>query len=63
MQKALLDTDMLSEITKAKDEVVVENARSYLARWQRLTFSAVSVMEIVAGYSGYPLTLQSWRDR
>jgi tRNA(fMet)-specific endonuclease VapC len=51
MRKVLLDTYILSEVMKAKDDVVVDNARRYLAHWRRLTFSAVSVMEVVAGYS------------
>lgn len=50
MRRVLLDTDILSEVTKAKDSIVVDNARRYLAKWRRLTFSAISVMEVVAGY-------------
>ena len=51
MRKVLLDTDILSEINKAKDQVVADHTRRYLAHHRRLTFSAVTVMEIVAGYS------------
>ncbi|WP_437573605.1 type II toxin-antitoxin system VapC family toxin [Sorangium sp. So ce887] len=51
MKKALLDTDILSEITKAKSPAVVARARSYVAFHGRFTFSVVSVMEVVAGYS------------
>lgn len=50
MRRVLLDTDILSEITKAKDQSVVDNARRYLATWRRFTFSSISVMEVVAGY-------------
>lgn len=51
MSKVLLDTDILSEINKAKDPIVADNARRYLAEHARLTFSTVTVMEVVAGYS------------
>jgi predicted nucleic acid-binding protein len=51
MSRVLLDTDILSEINKAKDQVVAGHARRYLAQHGRLTFSAVTVMEVVAGYS------------
>ncbi len=50
MRRALLDTDILSGVTKAKDESVVDNARRYLATWRRFSFSSVSMMEVVAGY-------------
>ena len=50
MTKALLDTDILSEIIKSKDLNVVDRARSYLAREGRLTFSSISVMEIISGF-------------
>jgi predicted nucleic acid-binding protein len=49
--KVLLDTDILSEVMKGKDPVVVEHARRYLTDAGQLTFSAMPVMEIVAGYS------------
>jgi predicted nucleic acid-binding protein len=49
--KVLLDTDILSEVMKGKDPVVVAHARPYLARAGRLSFSAMTVMEVVAGYS------------
>ena len=49
--KVLLDTDILSEVMKGKDPVVVEHAQRYLTDAGRLTFSAMSVMEVVAGYS------------
>ena len=50
MTKALLDTDILSEVIKGKDPSVTSKARSYLAREHRLTFSTVSVMEVVSGF-------------
>jgi predicted nucleic acid-binding protein len=51
MTRALLDTDILSEIVKAKNPIVVARARAYQAQYQRFTFSAVSVMEVIAGFS------------
>src|SRR4051812_24097084 len=51
MSRVLLDTDILSEVNKAKDPVVTRHARRYLVDHRRLTFSAVTVMEVVAGYS------------
>lgn len=50
MTKVLFDTDILSEIIKGKDANVAARARSYLARAGRLTFSTISVMEIVSGF-------------
>lgn len=47
--KALLDTDILSEVLKAKDPNVVARARAYLEQHDQFTFSAVTVMEIVTG--------------
>lgn len=50
MTRRLLDTDILSEIIKAKDSTVAANAAAYLAREGRFTTSAVSVAEIVYGF-------------
>ena len=49
MEEAILDTDMLSEVLKRKDLVVLATAESYLAEHQRLAFSATTVFEIVRG--------------
>lgn len=49
MDKMLLDTDMLSEVMKAKDEQVVETAVAYQSIHTQLTTSVVTVMEIVKG--------------
>ena len=51
MSRVLLDTDVLSEVNKARDPTVANHARRYLARHGRLTFSSITVMEVVAGYS------------
>jgi predicted nucleic acid-binding protein len=50
MNKTLLDTDILSEILKARDPNVAAVAARYLAEHQRLTLSVVSVFEIIRGY-------------
>ena len=49
MLKTLLDTDMFSEYLKAKNNVVVTRATAYLVQFNRLTLSAITIMEIVEG--------------
>lgn len=50
MDEALLDTDILSEVIKAKDASLLVKAREYLAQYQRFAFSAMSVYEITRGF-------------
>ena len=50
MNPSLLDTDILSEILKARNPSVVERAKKYQAEYKRLTTSAITVMEIVKGF-------------
>lgn len=50
MNKSLLDTDILSEIIKARDPSVTANANAYLQQLGRFTTSAVSVAEIIYGF-------------
>lgn len=50
MSKALLDTNIYSEVLKAVDPVVTRNAMTYRQAEGVLTVSAVTVMEIVRGY-------------
>jgi tRNA(fMet)-specific endonuclease VapC len=50
MKKVLLDTDILSEVLKAKDLLVQRNAKEYLGAFGRLTVSAITVAEIVKGF-------------
>lgn len=50
MNKALLDTDILSEVERGRNRVVLFRARDYRAEWGVLTISAVTVMEIVHGH-------------
>ena len=49
MNKAIIDTDILSEIGKAKDATVAANAKTYRRSFGHYTFSTVTVMEIVSG--------------
>jgi tRNA(fMet)-specific endonuclease VapC len=50
MNKTLLDPDILSEILKGRDANVAAIAARYLGEHQQLTFSAVTVFEIIRGY-------------
>ncbi len=50
MNRALLDTDIFSEITKGVDQAVAANARTYRKAFRRYTISAVTFMEVVRGY-------------
>jgi tRNA(fMet)-specific endonuclease VapC len=50
LNKALLDTDILSEIGTAKDATVAANAKTYRRSFGHYTFSTVTVMEIVSGF-------------
>lgn len=49
MDKALLDTDMLSEVLKGVDPKVAARAAGYRSSFGRFTISTVSVMEVVKG--------------
>ena len=50
MNKALLDTDILSEIIKGIDPNVARNAAAYYQAFGQFTLSAITVMEIVQGF-------------
>ena len=50
MNKALLDTDILSEIIKGVDQTVAGHATSYRRAFGHYTLSAITVMEIVQGF-------------
>lgn len=49
MPKALLDTDILSELMRDKNEVVRGRANAYLVSEQKLTVSAITVLEVIKG--------------
>jgi hypothetical protein len=46
--KALLDTDILSEVLKSKDRQVLARASAYLAEHGRYTLSTITIMEGVS---------------
>ena len=50
MNKALLDTDIYSEILKSVDPTVTRNATAYRQAHGILTLSAVTVMEVIRGF-------------
>ncbi len=50
MDQVLIDTDILSELLKAKDARVLKHAGGYLANQNRITFSAITLYEIVRGF-------------
>jgi tRNA(fMet)-specific endonuclease VapC len=50
MNKALLDTDTLSEIRKGKNPTIIANARNYRRAYGHYSFATVTVLEIVSGY-------------
>lgn len=58
MDEALLDTDILSEVLKKKDQQVLATARQYLAEHQRLAFSAITAYEIIRGMRANQATRQ-----
>jgi predicted nucleic acid-binding protein len=49
MEEALIDTDILSELLKAKDARVLAKVQQYLAQHGRLTFSSITYYEVVRG--------------
>jgi tRNA(fMet)-specific endonuclease VapC len=49
MDETLLDTDILSEIIKAKNKQVLDVADRYLSQRQRFAFSAITLYEILRG--------------
>ena len=64
MNKALLDTDILSEVGKGIDQTVARNATAYRQAYGFLTLSVISVMEIILGYQrvGGSSRIQAFRN-
>lgn len=58
MDEALIDTDILSEVLKKKDQNVLAAAREYLAEHERLAFSAITAYEIIRGMRAAKATKQ-----
>jgi tRNA(fMet)-specific endonuclease VapC len=50
LNKALLDTDIYSEILKAVNPTVTRNATTYRRSQGILTFSTITVMEVIRGF-------------
>lgn len=50
MNKALLDTDIYSEVLKAVDHNVARNASAYRQAHRVLTLSSVTLMELIRGF-------------
>ncbi len=50
MNKALLDTDIYSEVLKAKNPTVTHNATLYRQQHGVYTVSVITVMEVVQGF-------------
>jgi predicted nucleic acid-binding protein len=64
VNKALLDTDILSEVSKGVDLNVVRNATCYRQAHAFLTLSVISVMEVIQGYQrvGAANRIQAFRN-
>jgi tRNA(fMet)-specific endonuclease VapC len=58
LKKALLDTDIFSEITKGVDQTVAAHAQTYRKAFSRYTISAVTFMEVIRGYQQKQATHQ-----
>ena len=52
MDATILDTDILSELLKRKDQQVLLHARRYLAAHRRFAFSAMTLYEVVRANYG-----------
>jgi tRNA(fMet)-specific endonuclease VapC len=61
MDKALLDTDIFSEILKGVDQTVASRAISYHNTFGCYTISVITVMEIVKGF--YKLQREDYIQR
>jgi tRNA(fMet)-specific endonuclease VapC len=58
LNKAILDTDILSEIIKGVNQTVAAHAKTYRRAFGRYTISAITVMEVVRGYQMKQATRQ-----
>lgn len=58
MDEALLDTDILSEVLKANDRVVLGHAQGYLAVHHCFAFSAITFYEVLRGLLAKQATRQ-----
>ena len=51
VQRSLLDTDTFSEILRGRDKAICEKADAYFDVFGRFTISAITVAEMVDGFS------------
>lgn len=58
MDAALIDTDILNEILKQRNPLVIQNAAAYLAQHRRFTISAFTRYEILRGLKEIKATAQ-----
>jgi tRNA(fMet)-specific endonuclease VapC len=58
LNQALLDTDILSGITKAVNPTVIARASAYRPVFSRYTLSAVTLIKVVRGYQKKQATRQ-----
>ena len=58
MQTALVDTDTLSEVMKARDARVRQHAAAYLSTFGQFTFSIITRYEILRGLHAKQATRQ-----
>ncbi len=64
MNQSLLDTDILSEVSKGINQTVIRNATAYRQAHGFLTLSVISVMEVIQGYQrvGASNRMQAFRN-
>ena len=58
MNKSVLDTDILSDITKGVNQNVAVQATAYRKVFSRYTISSVTFMEVIRGYQKKQATRQ-----
>jgi tRNA(fMet)-specific endonuclease VapC len=58
LNKAILDTDTLSEIIKGVKQTVAAHAKTYRRAFGHYTLSAVTLMEVIRGYQRKQATRQ-----
>ena len=61
MRKVLLDSDILSEISKGFNQTILNHASAYLDEHNVLTFTSVSVYEVLYGLNAKPARRQANR--
>lgn len=64
VNKALLDTDILSEVGKGIDQTVARHATAYRQAHGFFTLSVISIMEVIQGYRrvGLPRRIEAFRN-